>query len=68
MNANRMEDYRENETEQKRINHGLDTVDSVIYELDDAIQGTGNLELSKTLNEIYDSYQSLRQLLTSNKN
>ena len=68
MNANRMEDYRENETEVKRINHGLDAMNGVIYELDDAIQGTGNLELSKTLNEIYDSYQSLRQLLTSKQN
>lgn len=68
MNANGMEDYRENETEVKRINHGLDAMYGVIYKLDDAIQDTGNLELSRTLNEIYDSYQSLRQLLTSKQN
>ena len=68
MNANEMEDYRENETEVMRINHGLDAMNGVIYELDDAIQDTGNLELSRTLNEIYDSYQSIRQLLTSLEN
>ena len=68
MNANEMEDYREKETEVMRINHGLDAMNGVIYELDDAIQDTGNLELSRTLNEIYDSYQSIRQLLTSLEN
>ena len=48
-------------------NKGLKAVNEAIYELDDAIQGTRNLELSRTLNEIYDSYQSIRQIMKALK-
>ena len=58
------DDYREMlGNNLKPADNGLAAVDSVIHELDDAIQDTGNLKLSKTLNDIYDSFQSIRELM-----
>jgi hypothetical protein len=49
------------------VNSDLSGANGIIFELDRAIQDTGNLELSKTLNEILDSYESLRELLNRKK-
>ena len=48
------------------VNSDLTAADHLIDELDTVIQDTGNLELSKTLNDISDSYQAIRALLNSN--
>lgn len=48
------------------IDSDLNGVNQVIEQLDTVIQDTGNLELSKTLNDISDSYQAIRALLISN--
>lgn len=56
-----MEDSRNTET--LVINSDLNAVSSIIEELDDIIQTTGNMELSKTLNEISESYELLKGLL-----
>ena len=45
------------------LNKDLRIASTLIEQLDTAIQHTGNLELSKTLNEIFESYQSIRNML-----
>ena len=58
-----MDDFQQTETEVVLVNTDLSTADDIIEELDCAIQHTGNLELSKTLNEISESYESIRHML-----
>lgn len=56
-----MEDSRNTET--LVINSDLNAVNNIIEELDGIIQTTGNMELSKALNEISESYELLKGLL-----
>ena len=56
-----MDDSRNTET--LVINSDLNGVNDIIEELDGIIQTTGNMELSKTLNEISESYELLKGLL-----
>lgn len=53
----------ENEKELVIVNSDLLAADAIITQLDDAIQNTGNLELSKQLNEISDSYEAIRKMM-----
>jgi|GEM_PF-2849105 len=45
------------------VNCDLVYADRLIEQLDEIIQDTGNLRLSGTLNDILDSYESIRKLL-----
>jgi hypothetical protein len=45
------------------IDGDLQGAESIIGQLDEMVQNTGNLKLSQTLNEISDSYESIRELL-----
>lgn len=58
-----MDTSRNNPASGNIANKGLEAVNSAIYELDDAIQDSGNLQLSQKLNEIYDSYQSISKIM-----
>ena len=49
------------------VNPDLSTADHIIQELDRIIQQTENLELSRTLNEISDCYDSIRDVLQARK-
>ncbi len=48
------------------VNSDLIAADSIINRLDEVIQDTGNLELSKQLNEISDLYQMVRNMIKAN--
>jgi alkanesulfonate monooxygenase SsuD/methylene tetrahydromethanopterin reductase-like flavin-dependent oxidoreductase (luciferase family) len=58
-----MEDSQQAPQSRVLVDTDLQCADRIIEELDDLIQHTGNLELSKTLNEISESYESIRSLL-----
>jgi hypothetical protein len=58
-----MENRTETDSSLYIIDGDLNSADTIIEELDGVIQTTGNMELSKTLNEISDTYEVLRQLL-----
>jgi hypothetical protein len=45
------------------VDSDLIATDAIITQLDNAIQNTGNLELSKQLNEISDSFEAIRKLM-----
>ena len=45
------------------VDGDLHGAESIIDQLDHVIQSTGNLDLSKTINEISDSYQAIRALI-----
>ncbi len=58
-----MDDYQRMPEKTVLVNCGLVYADSLIEALDSAIQDTGNLQLSQTLNDILDSYETIRGLL-----
>ena len=58
-----MEDSQRTSSNVLLVNSDLSMADTLIEELDCAIQDTGNLELSKTLNEISESYELIRRML-----
>ncbi len=49
------------------VNSDLIAADSIINRLDEVIQDTGNLELSKQLNEISDLYQMVRNMIKASE-
>jgi hypothetical protein len=53
----------EQEKEVIIVDSDLLAADAIITQLDDAIQNTGNLELSKQLNEISDCFEVIRKLM-----
>lgn len=53
----------EYETDLVIVDSDLNAADGIIENLDAIIQGTHNMELSKQLNEISDTYQMIRKLI-----
>ena len=47
------------------VDSELNAADKLITELDEVIQQTNNMELSRQLNEISDSYKSIREFITN---
>ena len=58
-----MENSREMEKSVVIVDGDLHGAESIIDELDQVIQRTGNLDLSKTINDISDSYREIRALI-----
>ena len=58
-----MEDTTTTTSSKVLVNCDLVYADQLIEQLDEVIQNTGNLALSSTLNDILDSYESIRKLL-----
>ena len=62
-----MENSRQMEKSVTIVDGELHSAESIIDELDQVIQSTGNLDLSKTINDISDSYQEIRALIHKKK-
>ena len=62
-----MEDLLKAPSKTVLVNCDLHYADHIIEELDAAIQDTRNMQLSKTLNDILESYDAIRGLLTPPK-
>jgi hypothetical protein len=56
-------DHMEQQKELIIVDSELHAADALIMQLDQAIQDTRNLELSKQLNEISDCYEAIRKLM-----
>jgi hypothetical protein len=55
----------ENEKELIIVDSELHAADAIIMQLDQAIQGTRNMKLSKQLNEISDCYEVIKKLMNT---
>ena len=58
-----MDDLQPTPPSKVLVNCDLIYADQIIEQLDSVIQDTGNLALSSALNDILDSYDSIRKIL-----
>jgi hypothetical protein len=58
-----MDDLQQTPPSKVLVNCDLLYADQIIEQLDGVIQDTGNLALSSALNDILDSYDSIRKIL-----
>jgi hypothetical protein len=58
-----MDDLQQTPPSKVLVNCDLFYADQIIEQLDSVIQDTGNLALSSALNDILDSYDSIRKIL-----